>query len=91
MVTSRRRLTALQDATVVSSNALTPGSGEVLARLAEAPARGAGWGCGVGEIPGWAGVPAAGDRDARRQLRHHPALGPPRQAAEMASAGTGCP
>ena len=83
LITSRRRLTALQDAAVVSLDILSADeAAALLVRLAAARPRGGGR-RGTGDHAAWR-VPAAGDRDARRQLRHHPAWTAVSLAAELA-------
>jgi tetratricopeptide (TPR) repeat protein/transcriptional regulator with XRE-family HTH domain len=84
LVTSRRRLTALQDATVLSLNTLTPDeSTTLLVRLAARPDMHAG-DVAVSEITRLCGyLPLAIGMLAAR-LRHHPAWTPDRLAAGLA-------
>ena len=76
LVTSRRRLTALDDAAVISLDTLPPGeAAALLAQLAGRPDLAA-RGPGRGDNPA-VRVPAAGHRDAGPAAAHHPA-GPAR-------------
>ena len=78
LVTSRRRLAALQDATVISLDTLPPDeAAELLARLAGRPGMSAGRCCG-GRDQLLVRVPAAGDRDARRPAAPPSRLDPSR-------------
>jgi tetratricopeptide (TPR) repeat protein/transcriptional regulator with XRE-family HTH domain len=86
LVTSRRRLTALEDATVVSLDTLPPPEAvALLARLAARPDLGSGTGPGeqltrlCGYLPLAIGMAAS-------QLRHHPAWTGAQLAAELAAA-----
>jgi tetratricopeptide (TPR) repeat protein/transcriptional regulator with XRE-family HTH domain len=86
LVTSRRRLTALQDAAVLSLDTLPPGeAAALLARLAGRPDLASGTGPALelsrlcGHLPLAIGM-AAG------QLRHHPAWSAAELAAELAAA-----
>ena len=73
LITSRRRLTALEDAAVISLDTLSPGeAAALLARLAARPGMRAGDRRGGRDHPA-VRVPAAGDRDAGQ-----PAAPPPR-------------
>jgi tetratricopeptide (TPR) repeat protein/transcriptional regulator with XRE-family HTH domain len=86
LVTSRRRLTALEDATVISLDVLPPGEATaLLARLAARPGLRPGDGA-VGEIARLCGhLPLAIGMIAS-QLRHHPARTPGRLAGDLAAA-----
>jgi len=88
LITSRRRLTALHDATVISLEALPPGDGAaLLARLANRPdtrpddAVVAELARSCGYLPLAVGMVAS-------QLRHHPARAPAALAAELAAASS---
>ena len=73
LVTSRRRLTALQDATVISLDTLPPGEAvQLLARLAGRPDLGSATGPG-GEITRLCGYLPLAVGMLASQLRHHPA------------------
>jgi transcriptional regulator with XRE-family HTH domain len=73
LVTSRRRLTALDDAAVISLDTLPPGeAAALLARLAARPGLRAG-DAAVGEITGLCGYLPLAIGMLARQLRHHPA------------------
>ena len=81
LVTSRRRLIALEDAAVISIGTLSPGEAAVLlARLADRPELGSGEGP-AGEITRLCGYLPLAIGMLARQLRHHPA----RTAAELAA------
>src|SRR5215469_12788857 len=81
LVTSRRRLTALEDAAVISIGTLSPGeAAALLARLADRPELGSGEGP-AGEITRLCGYLPLAIGMLARQLRHHPA----RTAAELAA------
>ena len=86
LVTSRRRLTALQDASVISLDILPPGeAAELLARLAAQPglrARDA----AVGEITRLCGYLPLAIGMLASQLRHHPAWTAAELAAGLAAA-----
>ena len=76
LITSRRRLAALEDAAVLSLDTLPPGEAAVLlARLAGRPDLGPG-NAGVGRDHPAVRVPAAGDRDAGRPAGPPPGLDP---------------
>jgi tetratricopeptide (TPR) repeat protein/transcriptional regulator with XRE-family HTH domain len=80
LVTSRRRLTALDDAAVISIDTLSPGeAAALLARLADRPELASGDGP-AGEITRLCGYLPLAIGMLARQLRHHPA----RTAAELA-------
>jgi tetratricopeptide (TPR) repeat protein/transcriptional regulator with XRE-family HTH domain len=86
LVTSRRRLSALDDATAISLDTLTPGeAAELVVRLAGrarlSPADPA-----VAEITRLCGYLPLALGMVARQLHHHPAWAPARRAAELASA-----
>ena len=73
LVTSRRRLTALEDAAVISLDTLSPGeAAALLARLAGRPDLGSGAGP-AGEITRLCGYLPLAIGMLARQLRHHPA------------------
>jgi tetratricopeptide (TPR) repeat protein/transcriptional regulator with XRE-family HTH domain len=81
LVTSRRRLTALEDAAVISIGTLSPDeAAALLARLADRPELGSGEGP-AGEITRLCGYLPLAIGMLARQLRHHPA----RTAAELAA------
>ncbi|HEY7146153.1 MAG TPA: helix-turn-helix domain-containing protein, partial [Streptosporangiaceae bacterium] len=86
LITSRRRLAALEDAAVVSLDTLTPHeAAALLARLAgraDVTASDA----GVGELAGLCGYLPLAIGMAGRQLAHHPAWTPAGLAAELAEA-----
>jgi tetratricopeptide (TPR) repeat protein/transcriptional regulator with XRE-family HTH domain len=84
LVTSRRRLTALEDATVISLDVLPPAeAAALLARLAARPGlRDA----AVGAITGLCGYLPLAIGMIASQLRHHPARTPGQLAAELAAA-----
>jgi tetratricopeptide (TPR) repeat protein/transcriptional regulator with XRE-family HTH domain len=80
LVTSRRRLTALEDAAVISIDTLSPDeAAALLARLSGRPELGSGQGP-AGEITRLCGYLPLAIGMLARQLRHHPA----RTAAELA-------
>jgi len=86
LVTSRRRLTALDDAAVISLDTLPPGeAAALLARLAARPGLRAG-DAAVGEITGLCGYLPLAIGMLARQLRHHPAWTPGELAADLAVA-----
>ncbi len=86
LVTSRRRLTALQDATVISLDALPPDeAAALLVRLAVRPGVQAG-DAAVGEITRLCGYLPLAIGMLASQLRHHPAWSAVALAAELASA-----
>jgi tetratricopeptide (TPR) repeat protein len=81
LITSRRRLTALEDAAVISLDTLPPGdAATLLARLAARPGMRAG-DAAVGEITRLCGYLPLAIGMLARQLRHHPA----RTGAELAA------
>jgi tetratricopeptide (TPR) repeat protein/transcriptional regulator with XRE-family HTH domain len=86
LVTSRRHLSALEDATAVSLDTLPPGEAAALlvrlaGRAALSPADPA-----VGEITGLCGSLPLAIGMVARQLHHHPAWTAAARAAELASA-----
>jgi tetratricopeptide (TPR) repeat protein/transcriptional regulator with XRE-family HTH domain len=86
LVTSRRRLTALEDAQAISLDALPPGEAAgLLVRLAVRPGLSPA-DPGVGEIAGLCGCLPLAIGMAARQLYHHPAWTVAGLAAEMAAA-----
>jgi tetratricopeptide (TPR) repeat protein/transcriptional regulator with XRE-family HTH domain len=86
LVTSRRRLTALHDATVISLDTLPPGeAAQLLARLADRPDLGSGAGPG-GEIIQLCGYLPLAIGMIASQLRHHPAWSAADLAADLAAA-----
>src|SRR5262245_38945748 len=86
LVTSRRRLTALDDAAVVSLDTLPPSeAAALLARLAARPGLHVG-DAAVGEITGLCGYLPLAIGMLARQLRHHPAWTPGELAADLAVA-----
>ena len=86
LVTSRRRLTALEDAAVISLDTLSPGeAAALLARLAARPGLRA-TDPGVAEITRLCGYLPLAIAMLASQLRHHPAWPPGRLAAELAGA-----
>jgi len=86
LVTSRRRLTALQDSTVISLDTLSPGdAAQLLARLAGRPDLGSATGPG-GEITRLCGYLPLAVGMLASQLRHHPAWSPAELAADLAAA-----
>ena len=86
LVTSRRRLAALEDAAVISLDTLTPGeAAALLARLAGRPGLDAG-DAGVGEIARLCGYLPLAIGMLARQLHHHPAWTTAGLAAQLAAA-----
>jgi tetratricopeptide (TPR) repeat protein len=86
LVTSRRRLTALEDAAVVSLDVLPPDeAAALLARLAARPGLSA-RDAAVGEITGLCGHLPLAIGMLASQLRHHPAWTAVSLAAELAEA-----
>jgi len=86
LITSRRRLTALEDATVLSVDTLTPAdAAALLARLAGRPDLGA-ESEAAGEIARLCGYLPLAIGMLARQLRHHPARSAAELAADLASA-----
>jgi tetratricopeptide (TPR) repeat protein/transcriptional regulator with XRE-family HTH domain len=86
LVTSRRRLTALEDATVISLDVLPAGeAAALLARLAGRPDLGPGAGL-AGEITRLCGYLPLAIGMIASQLRHHPSWTPGQVAAELAAA-----
>src|SRR5712691_10949738 len=86
MVTSRRRLTALEDAAVISLDILPPAeAAALLARLAGRPDLGSGAGPG-GEITRLCGYLPLAIGMLASQLRHHPAWSAAGLAADLAAA-----
>jgi tetratricopeptide (TPR) repeat protein/transcriptional regulator with XRE-family HTH domain len=86
LVTSRRRLTALQDAAVISLDTLPPGdAGQLLARLAGRPELGSAAGPG-GEITRLCGYLPLAVGMLASQLRHHPAWPAAGLAVDLAAA-----
>jgi tetratricopeptide (TPR) repeat protein/transcriptional regulator with XRE-family HTH domain len=86
LITSRRRLAALEDAAVVSLDILTSGeAADLLARLAGRAGVTAG-DPGVGELAGLCGYLPLAIGMAGRQLAHHPAWTAGGLAAELAAA-----
>ena len=86
LVTSRRRLTALQDAAVISLDTLPPGeAAALLARLAGRPELASGEGPG-GEVTRLCGYLPLAIGMLASQLRHHPAWTPAELAANLAAA-----
>jgi tetratricopeptide (TPR) repeat protein/transcriptional regulator with XRE-family HTH domain len=86
LVTSRRRLTALQDATVISLDTLPPGeAAQLLARLAGRPDLSSATGPG-GEITRLCGYLPLAVGMLASQLRHHPAWPAAGLAADLAAA-----
>ena len=86
LVTSRRRLTALPDATVISLDTLPPGdAAQLLARLAGRPDLGSATGPG-GEITRLCGYLPLAVGMLASQLRHHPAWPAAGLAADLAAA-----
>jgi tetratricopeptide (TPR) repeat protein/transcriptional regulator with XRE-family HTH domain len=86
LVTSRRRLAALEDAAVVSLDVLPPDeAAALLARLAARPGMSA-RDAAVGEITGLCGYLPLAIGMLARQLRHHPAWTATQLAAELAVA-----
>jgi tetratricopeptide (TPR) repeat protein/transcriptional regulator with XRE-family HTH domain len=86
LVTSRRRLTALEDAAVISLDTLPPGEAAVLlARLARSPELGSGTDPGR-EITRLCGYLPLAIAMVASQLRHHPAWTAGQVAAELTGA-----
>jgi tetratricopeptide (TPR) repeat protein/transcriptional regulator with XRE-family HTH domain len=86
LVTSRRRLAALQDAGVISLDTLPPGeAGTLLARLAARPGLRAADAV-VGELTRLCGYLPLAIEMIASQLRHHPAWAPAQLAAELVTA-----
>ena len=86
LVTSRRRLTALEDAAVISLDTLPPGeAATLLARLAARPGLRAG-DAAVGQITRLCGYLPLAIGMAASQLRHHPAWTAAQMAAGLAAA-----
>ena len=87
LITSRRRLAALDDAAVLSLDTLPPAEAAVLlARLAGRPDLGPG-DAGVGEITRLCGYLPLAIGMLGRQLAHHPAWTAAGLAADLAAAG----
>ena len=86
LVTSRRQLSALEDATAISLDTLLPGeAAELLVRLASRAGLGAG-DPEVAEIARLCGYLPLAIGMVARQLRHHPAWTAAGRAAELAAA-----
>jgi tetratricopeptide (TPR) repeat protein/transcriptional regulator with XRE-family HTH domain len=86
LITSRRRLAALEDAAVLSLDTLPPDEAAVLlARLAGRPDLGPG-DAGVGEITRLCGYLPLAIGMLGRQLAHHPSWAPAGLAADLAAA-----
>ena len=86
LITSRRRLTALEDAAVISLETLSPGeAAALLARLADRPELGSGDGPAA-EITRLCGYLPLAIAMFAAQLRHHPARTAAGLAADLASA-----
>jgi tetratricopeptide (TPR) repeat protein len=86
LITSRRRLVALEDAAVISLDTLPPDeAAELLARLAGRPDLGPG-DAGVGEIARLCGYLPLAIGMLARQLHHHPAWTTTGLAADLATA-----
>jgi tetratricopeptide (TPR) repeat protein/transcriptional regulator with XRE-family HTH domain len=86
LITSRRRLTALEDAAVISLETLSPGeAAALLARLADRPDLGSDDGP-AGEITRLCGYLPLAIAMLAAQLRHHPARAASGLAARLASA-----
>jgi tetratricopeptide (TPR) repeat protein/transcriptional regulator with XRE-family HTH domain len=86
LVTSRRRLAALEDATVISLDTLSPGeAGPLLARLAARPGLRPG-DAAAGDITRLCGYLPLAIGMIASQLRHHPAWTADGLAAELAAA-----
>ena len=89
LVTSRRRLAALEDAAVLSLDTLPPAEAAVLlARLAGRPDLGPA-DAGVGEITRLCGYLPLAIGMLGRQLAHHPSWTPAGLAADLAAAAVG--
>jgi len=87
LVTSRRRLIALEDASVISLDVLSPAeAAALLARLADRPELASGAGP-AGDITRLCGYLPLAIGMLARQLRHHPARAAADLAAGLASAG----
>ena len=85
LVTTRRHLTALEDATAISLDTLAPGEGaELLVRLAARPALGPD-DQAVTELVGLCGCLPLAIGMMARQLRHHPAWSVAGRVAELAA------
>ena len=86
LVTSRRHLTALEDATAISLDTLAPGeAADLLVRLAARPGLDPG-DPAVGEITGLCGYLPLAVGMLARQLHHHPSWTAAGLAAELAAA-----
>ena len=86
LVTSRRHLTALEDAAAISLDTLAPGeAAALLARLAERPGLGSGDGP-AGEITRLCGYLPLAIGMLARQLHHHPSWTAAGLAGELAAA-----
>jgi tetratricopeptide (TPR) repeat protein/DNA-binding XRE family transcriptional regulator len=86
LITSRRRLTALEDAAVISLDTMPPDeAAQLLARLAARPDVRPG-DSAVAEITRLCGYLPLAIGMLARQLHHHPAWAPPGLAAELAAA-----
>jgi tetratricopeptide (TPR) repeat protein/transcriptional regulator with XRE-family HTH domain len=86
LVTSRRHLSALDDATAISLDTLPPGdAAALLVRLAGRPGLGPG-DPGVRDITGLCGYLPLAIGMVARQLRHHPAWTAAGRAGQLASA-----
>jgi tetratricopeptide (TPR) repeat protein/transcriptional regulator with XRE-family HTH domain len=86
LITSRRRLTALEDASVISLDTLPPEeAADLMARLADRPDIEAGDG-GIAEIARLCGYLPLAIGMLARQLHHHPAWTAASLAAELAAA-----
>ena len=86
LITSRRRLAALEDAAVVSLDTLTPGeAADLLARLAGRADVTSG-DPGVGQLAALCGYLPLAIGMTGRQLAHHPAWTPAGLAADLAAA-----
>ena len=86
LVTSRRRLTALQDTTVISLDTLTPEEAAILlVRLAGRPGSGTG-DAAVAEITSLCGYLPLAVGMLAAQLRHHPTWTPAALAEDLAQA-----
>ena len=88
LVTSRRHLTALEDAAAISLDTLAPGeAAALLARLAGRPGLGSGNGS-AGEITRLCGYLPLAIGMLARQLHHHPAWTAADLAADLAAAAS---
>jgi hypothetical protein len=86
LVTSRRRLSALEDARTISLDTLPPGeAADLLVRLADRPGLSAA-DPGVGELTRLCGRLPLAIGIVARQLHHHPTWTPAERAAELAAA-----